>query len=87
MTPDEVAKQMIFQEHSITLCQYVSSRANGFTKVAEEPLSWRNFADYSVDELFPISSIGRLPEARENRFSTEERAKFTSRDSVIITPC
>jgi hypothetical protein len=39
-------------------------------------LSWRIFADYSVDELFPISSIGRLPEARENRFSTEVRAKF-----------
>src|SRR5205085_2634589 len=29
---------MIFQKQYITLCQYVSSRANGFTKVAEDPL-------------------------------------------------
>jgi hypothetical protein len=39
-------------------------------------LSWRNFADYSVDELFPISSIGPSSRCCENRFSTEERAKF-----------
>jgi hypothetical protein len=39
-------------------------------------LSWGNFADYSVDELFPISSIGPSSRCCENRFSTEERAKF-----------
>jgi hypothetical protein len=39
MAPDEVAKKMIFQEQYITLCQYISSRANGFTKVAEDPLN------------------------------------------------
>jgi hypothetical protein len=33
MAPDEVATKMIFQEHSITPCQCVSSRVNGFTKV------------------------------------------------------
>jgi len=27
---------MIFQQHYIILCQYVSSRANGFTKVEED---------------------------------------------------
>ena len=46
------------------------------TKSGHEPLSWRNFADYSVDELFPISSIGPSSRCCENRFSTEERAKF-----------
>ena len=37
MAPDEVATQMILQEHSIMLCQEVTSRASGFTKVAEDP--------------------------------------------------
>jgi hypothetical protein len=39
MTPDEVATKMIFQEKYITPCQCVSSRAIGFTKGAEDPLS------------------------------------------------
>jgi|GraSoiStandDraft_52_1057288.scaffolds.fasta_scaffold905738_1 hypothetical protein len=44
MAPDEVATKMIFQEQYITLCQHISSHANGFTKVAEdpEPLSANN---------------------------------------------
>jgi len=37
MAPDEVATKMIFQEQYITACQYISSRASGFTKLAEDP--------------------------------------------------
>src|SRR5260370_14573957 len=39
MAPDEVATKMIFQEQYLTLCQYIASRASGFTKVAEDPLN------------------------------------------------
>ena len=56
--------------HSSHLCRY-----HPFP-VYMLALSWRNFADYSVDELFPISSIGPSSRCCENRFSTEERAKF-----------
>jgi hypothetical protein len=34
------------------------------------------FADYSVDELFPTSSFDQSSHCWENRLSTEERAKF-----------
>jgi hypothetical protein len=45
MAPDEVVTKMIFQEHYIILCQDISSRANGFTKVAEDPLGGWNLGN------------------------------------------
>ena len=43
MAPDEVATQMILQEHYITLCQRISARSNGFTKGTEDPFRERIF--------------------------------------------
>jgi hypothetical protein len=51
MAPDEVATKMIFQEQYITLCQYISSRANGFTKVAEDPLNVKIYNHASPSRL------------------------------------
>jgi hypothetical protein len=52
---------MIFQEQYITTCQYISSHASGFTKVAEDPA-----VDFLVITLlmggsFPWPVSERLP--------------------------
>jgi len=57
MAPDEVATKMIFQEHYITLCQYISFRANGFTKVAEDPGSITSWDDTAIAQLNPGVSL------------------------------
>jgi hypothetical protein len=57
MAPDEVATKMIFQEPYITLCQYISSRANGFTKVAEDPLNLKIYKNRNVGSRFGQEGI------------------------------
>ena len=66
MAPDEVATQMILQEHYITLYQYVASRANGFTKVADDPSNEiiYNPIDSLWDILDPSIWTGERPEIR-----------------------
>jgi hypothetical protein len=50
---------------------------------SEGTLNWWNFADYSVDELFPASSFDQSSHHCENRLSTEERAKFHQFNLII----
>jgi len=65
MAPDVVATQMIFQEHYITLCQYISSRANSFTKVAEDPLNVKIYKNRAKSQMCNLS--GGIDESQLDR--------------------
>ena len=48
-------------------------------------LSWRNLLIILWMSYFLYPQLAHLPEARENRFSTEERAKFQQGNLKIYT--
>ena len=62
MAPDEVATKMIFQKQYITLCQYISSRANGFTKVAEDPLNLKIYSLHKDNYIERRMASGKYEE-------------------------
>jgi len=53
---------MIFQKQYITLCQYISSRANGFTKVAEDPLNLKIYSLHKDNYIERRMASGKYEE-------------------------
>ena len=70
---------MIFQEHYITLCQHISARSSGFTKVAEDPLNLKIYRH--VSQLLGYSRVA-LP---QYSFITAPQGASDSLRSLLLT--
>jgi len=56
-----------------------------FTRSVPDPLNRWNFGNYSVDELFPLSSFQRSSQQQEDRRSTENEQNFAGLISKFTT--